>query len=198
MRHFYILLLSITMFISLQGVKQQLSCCPTLSRFAYKATSWCGRNDYIYLVYANSLWYLNMKLQRKERIQDINRYYLRCGATFYGASQERSISLYISPLHEAVERGSLCAVQMLCEAGADKTLTIKSSILPAEEAEEGCRGCPWMSTECSDEKIPHKIESWNAENNIGLSVVELAEKLIKEPRYSDSQERKQIYQFLKD
>ncbi len=195
MKYFYTLLFSMVVIYPLQGMQEQRqSCCSTLSRLVYKATAWCGRNDYLYLTHANSLWYLGMKLQHKEQIGDINRYYLRYGATF----NTRSAPIYVSPLHEAVQRGSLNAVTMLCEAGADKTLTIRPSIKEEEAAEGWHTGCPWMASSCPNEKVKQKIAAWYRSRNVGLSALQLAQKLSEESKYSDKQERESIYQFLKE
>lgn len=214
MKSLYLFLCSMLVLTPLQGMqqRQRQSCCSKLSLLAskttswcgilaYKATSWCGRNDYLYLAYADSLWYMQKKLQSKEQIKDINRYYLRYGATFNTTnSRFTNACIYVSPLHEAVQRGHLAAVMLLCNAGADKTLTIKSRIENSEAAEQCYAGCVFMGTDAlTEEEVQQKIAEWNKSNNVGLSAPELAEELLKkESRKNCDLQRRYICQFLRD
>jgi hypothetical protein len=201
MKPLYLLLYSVFALIPLQGAQQRPSFCQKLSLLAYKATSLVWRCDYFYLAYVNSTWYLKMKLQSKEQIEDINRYYLHCGTTFHSIDG-RSVyaPIYIAPLHEAIRQGHLDSVVLLCNAGADKTLRIKSHIEKIEAAKQDSR-CPFLSTyDLTDNEVQQKIAKLNRNNYVGLSALELAEELLKkEPKENcDQQKRRCIYQFLKE
>ena len=49
--------------------------CKAVGNFAYMLTSRMGRNDFLYLAYANSVWFMEHKLQREP--EDRDKYYRR-------------------------------------------------------------------------------------------------------------------------
>lgn len=175
MNYFYIFLFS-TAFIHIQGMQKphQKPCCPNLPALLYQATSWAGRNDYLYLAHTNSFWYLKMKLSTKDESEDMNRYYLRIGKSFNGME----VPIYMTPLHAAIEKEHFEAIALLCRAGADKNLPIKTSVESTEAAQLCYAGALWFSVfGLSDEEIVSGIKKWKESEGVGLSAYQFSCKL---------------------
>ncbi len=200
MKRFCLFLLSILVMRAYGAEEQaQKPCCPNLQTIAYKATSFLAnlffiRNDYLYLAYSDDIWRLQMKLQVKEEIEDVDRYYSRYRYLING----NDIPIYYTPLHEAVERGHLKAVLMLVDAGADKNKCIRfNSLLPHEKAKH-CDTFLIVRSSAGTERIENqaaqeKIEKWKSSHHVGLSALDLAQKLMAEDW---STERGRIMLFL--
>lgn len=197
MKLLYLVMYSLLTISSLHSM-QRPSYAELLSKaaatMAYKATSWYGRNDYLYLAHTNAAWYLEMKLNNNENINDINRYYLRCGATFNSKDTTINAPIYVCPLHEAVEKGHLAIVALLLKAGANKALPIKNSVQQSDMAETGSIGCPWMECIEPTDKVSQQVATWYQSHHVGLSACELAKKMLND--YASDQDRKSIYNLL--
>lgn len=181
----------------MQEGRKTSKCCD-LSRALYAVASSIGRNDYLYLSSANSIWFLKKKLESKENLNDFDRYYGRSGRSING----QSFTVYYTPLHEAVTQGSLECVQLLCGAGADKSKKIKTSsdIKKEDRATESENlSVMWISylRAMEPEQAQAEIQQFRSAAFVDLSATELAEKLMKKKDdFVPSEKRKAIYEFL--
>jgi len=184
-----ILLLSISFVTN----RTEAACCG-LDNVFYKIGSFVGRNDYLYLVYTNSVWFLNKKIALKEDLDTIDSYYLRLGCTIYSKHSNRQygIGIYYTPLHEAVYNGSLECVQALCYAGADKNKQIKSSF--DRDFVYLHQSIIWCSYPVDHDQLEAEKEKVLVDRFVGLSALELAEKLATDGSNESGQA---IYNFLK-
>ena len=105
-------------------MRNEISCgrCD-LGTVFYSVAKHVGRNDFLYLAHANSAWFLSKKLQSKEYFKDKDNYYMRLGRVVNATE----ISLYHTPLHEAVKEGNIEIVKLLCAAGVNVHKKIKSA-----------------------------------------------------------------------
>ena len=187
-------LFSMMICISLQGTqREQLEKrCPGLSALAYKAMSCWWKNDYHILAYSNACWMLRMKLKCRERMEDINRYYVKCGAVIQG----EEYPIWVSPLHEAILRGHLQVVEILYKAGANKNLRIKLAIDDTERAEQQT-GCMFIEhLGLTSERAQEENLKWRESNYVGFSALELAKEL-SEKSDDLSGNRQRIYSILR-
>lgn len=145
-----------------------------LFRSCYRAMELIRPTDYLYLCYAGGTWRLQMKLQLGENLSDLNRYYLRHVIVLNGQEYQK----WITPLHEAIERGHLEQVKLLFSHGAVPTAQIKSLIdLESEAAiEKSSLACGCMQKwHLSPLQLNCELEQWNM--SIGMSAIDLARKL---------------------
>lgn len=112
-----------TQLTAMEEKEGRSSCCGALQKAAYKISSQIGRNDFYYYAYKNYVWHLQHKIACKENIKNVDQYY---GYKTY-KGRENVLTVYRTPLHEAVRWGQLECVKLLCKAGADKNKKIKVS-----------------------------------------------------------------------
>jgi hypothetical protein len=154
----------------------------------------------LYLAYADSVWFLRKKIELKENIEDLDRYYARHERTI----NTLPVVLYCTPLHEAVLHGHLGCVQLLCKADADKSKRVKSSyyeILNPESTafEAKFQSIPRVTYSVEPAQLDTEIKEKCDCDYVGLSAVDLAKKLVEDRCLFDpvSTERRQmIYNFL--
>jgi hypothetical protein len=188
-------LFSMLMCIPLQSTQQaqREKRCDKLSILAYKAMSCCLKNDYHTLAYSNACWMLKMKLKCREQMQDINRYYLRSGTIIQGKEH----LIWVSPLHEAIHRGHVQAVEIRCNAGANKNLRIKSTIERGTEMAEQETGCIFIEhLNLTREQAQKESVKWYRSNYVGFSALALAKVLCKRKLDTFSSNRERIYVML--
>jgi hypothetical protein len=135
---------------------------------------------------------LRMKLKCREQMQDINRYYLSCGAVIQGVEHP----VWESPLHAAILQGNVQAVEILCAAGADKNKRIKSIIDDTERAEQQT-GCIFIEhLNLDEQQAQDESDKWSRSNYVGLSAVELAQVLYENKHDHSTTNRWSIYDML--
>lgn len=201
MKKLIILLTSIlatTQIFAMHEVRRSSQCCG-LDNVVYTIGSWFGRNDYLYLAHANSIWFLKKKIALKEDLADLDRYYPRCETII----NRTSVGIYCTPLHEAIERGNIECVKLLCAAGADKSKKIKiSSELKNEEvaAESEFQRIVVVAYDVEPEQLENELKKVMSEDSVDLSAIDFAEKLIKNKRddFISIKQRKAIYNLLKN
>lgn len=167
----------------------------TIGRLLYKALSWIRRTDYLYLAYANEAWLLKNKISLHENISDLDKYYVRSGIKI----NNNYITPYQTPLHEAVAGGNLEIAAVLLAEGADKNKKISLHILPQALAQEAASlPCVHWEYTVNPDQFQSAIEKIHRENYIGLTAVELAERLMKESPEYKLDHRKRMYNLLKN
>lgn len=192
-----LLSLCILVFIPLFGMNNEqeiiASDCCGLGSIIYSVAKHIGRNDFLYLAHANSTWFLRRKLQLKEYFQDRDKYYIRVGRVVGGTE----VSLYHTPLHEAIKEGNVETVALLCSVGADVHKKIKSAQeVSSEEAATEPHGAVYLSTRNEDtNKDNAEIQKFNARYHVGLSALELAT-LMRTKSEDKPSEREEIECFL--
>ncbi|MGE0206381.1 MAG: ankyrin repeat domain-containing protein [Candidatus Babeliales bacterium] len=184
-------------FFSMTSEANEAFDCYGLGDMLYGLTKDIGRNDFLYLARANWLWFLQKKIKSQENIEDIDKYYVGYGRTIEGVDA----SLYHTPLHEAVGRGNLQIVKLLCSAGADLCKTVKSikELDSSELAQESYQVIRLRSScilPISESEINKQIEHFKKDNNHGLSALELAEYMLENSQDKNS-ERQEIMNFLR-
>lgn len=182
---------------------EQASYCCCLDNLFYKATKNFGRNDFLYLARSNSIWFLMKKIQFKEFIKDFDKYDLNFGMVF----EDKDVSTYSTPLHEAIIMGNLKIVKLFCQMGADINKKIKSAS-DEDKIEDGD-----LTTEeytrwyghifttdpknINEEETKKQIENFKKKHHVGFSAVELAESMVKESK-DKLDERQEIFEFLRN
>lgn len=184
------------LFSSEAKTRHKAQCCG-LDTVAYKIGSKLGRNDYLYLASVNSLWFLQKKIALKENIADLDKYWLRSGTSINGVK----VLVYCTPLHEAVKQGSLDAVKELSAAGADKKKIIKHADIQRGDIAQESLSQPvsWIVYPVYPHQLDVEISNVLSECAVGLSAVDLAQKLMKDKHNEfafASEQRKAIYEFL--
>ena len=148
-----------------------------LSEAYYHVLKHVGRNDYFYLCSSEcSSWWLRQKLEHKENLAHVNRYHVAHVVRFGTVACE----CQVTPLHQAIQRGNLQKVVLLCHLGmADPHLKVKfvfdhdASVLNPEWTEE--------------------MNKWRKLARADLSAVKLARELAGEEKNSDVYHRIQMY-----
>ncbi len=172
------------------------NCCG-LGDTIYALAKRVGRNDFLYLAHANSLWFLKKKVQLSDHADNIDKYYMRAGRYVEGYN----ISIFHTPLHEAISQGHFEAVRFFCCVGnADITKKIKSApdiqLIECATEPHPCLSLSSWSAKGRDEgKIKEEIENTKKTFHVGLSALDLAEQMLKEADDKQS-ERKKIVNFL--
>ena len=170
---------------------RESDCCG-LGNLFYNVAKHMGRNDFLYLAHANSLWFLEEKIKSKEFFENRDKYYLRIGRVV----NEIEISLYHTPLQEAIKEGNLKVVQLLCSVGADMHKKIKNAQeLQSGEAATEPYGSVFINSWPKEEEANTEIENFKNEYYIGCSALKLAERMLKESE-DKHDEREEIAEFL--
>lgn len=196
----YALIINFASTHAMEISKKSSSACCGLDSVYYSIASHIGRNDYLYLAYAGSNWFLKKKIMLKEDIEDLDRYYARYGRSI----NKTDITVYHTPLHEAIMQGNVETVKLLCSSGADKYKRIKTNpdIGSTDLAKESLfeRIC-WSRYSIDKEQEKAEIKKFLSGGYIGTSAIDLAEDLRDSSNeYSriTPEQRKAIYEFLKD
>ena len=172
----------------------EFNCCG-LNWAVYYLTKNLGRNDYLYLAQANSTWFLEKKIESKEYLDDLDKYYLKLGRFIEG----NDVSLFHTPLQEAVKKGSLETVKLLCLAGANAHKKIKSGqqVLDSDKRAREPHSCLFLTSwnDSGEDIVEKKITQFKEENYVGRTALELA--IILQNKATDKlSERKEIVNFL--
>jgi hypothetical protein len=169
-----------------------LSDCCGLGSMVYNVTKHIGRNDFLYLAYTDSTWYLRMKLESREYFENLDKYYVRSGRLV----NETNLSVFHTPLHEAVKEGNIEAVKLLCAAGADVHKKIKNALeIKPEEVTREPHGAVYFA-KSGNYSIDDEIQDIKKFFHVGLSALELAEVMRKKSENKPS-EREEIERLLK-
>ncbi|AYV86831.1 MAG: hypothetical protein Sylvanvirus10_28 [Sylvanvirus sp.] len=138
----------------------------------YKLTRSFGRNDYLYLVHMDYMWYLQMKLYNQEEVGELNRYTCRHTCFF----NDSPASVYVTPLHEAIETENLFACILLSKAGADPRIPITSGAErdKMDLSKTWDAGCVCSHRKVNMNEVNIKIQEWYKKFNVGRTSIELA------------------------
>ncbi len=119
---------------------------------------------------------------------DLDKHHVRVGLIINGTN----VSIYHTPLHEAIKEGNLEAVQLLCSHGADpsKIIKIAQEIDPQEKAASA------HHLKCNNVRGCGDIKAFKYSLYVGYSALELAERLYKK-RSDNSEKRKAIVNYLR-
>lgn len=142
---------------------------------AYKVGRLFGRNDYLYLAYANSVWFLQKKIALQENREDLDKYYARHKTILRTKNGSKTLCIYHTPLHEAVDQGNLECVKILCDARANPNKTIRINI----EREEVAKESYYQSIATQEYRVPFdqvllEVDKIQIKNFVGCSAIELA------------------------
>lgn len=188
---------------------QAPECCSNLTTIAYKTIApICSlltiRTDYLYLAHADCTWWLKKKLALQENFNDFDRYYARSQKQI----NQTVIRSFRTPLHEAIVQGNIGCISLLLAAGADKKKKIQYASNPKNEHNihhEQIAGesynlpivCLTHLGDTAPAEVDKEIAEFRSNTYIGLSAVDLAQKLITDTDYVPAEMRQTIYDLLK-
>ncbi len=165
-----------------------------IGKMFYSVAKHLGRNDYLYLANADSVWFLRKKLQLKESFGDRDKYYLRFGRFI----NKTNLSVCHTPLHEAISQGNVGIVKLLCSVGADMHKKIKTRPeVNSQDITTESHGSVCMQSECEEKRLDAEIKKFKSEYHVGKTALELAI-LMRTKAQDKIAQREEIERFLID